>query len=279
MSLGVAIKSAEGIVLAADSRVTLFGTQTLQLGLQSQQFLFPATFDNATKMLNVPSQAFVGAVTFGAGAIGQVEPRTAASFMSEFETEVAPNGRMAVDEFARALGDFFTRQWFNAGMPPNPGLPENMTFLVGGYNATEAHGRLYQVSVPELPAPQELTPGEFGATWGGQTELTSRLVNGFDPALPDFVQDALGIDPAARRSDLPQALRDRLRLNIPWQFLPLQDCVNLADFIVRTTIAMQQWLVAIRGVGGAVDVATITRSEGFRAIQIKQITTTTERVR
>jgi len=54
--------------------------------------------------------------------------------------------------------------------------------------------------------------------------------------------------------------------------LPLQDCVDLSIFVVRTTITMQKWLVGVRGVGGAVDVATITRTEGFRAVQVKTIT-------
>lgn len=47
MSLGIAFKGPEGIVLAADSRVTLM-TQ-----LAGQNILLPATYDNATKMLSV----------------------------------------------------------------------------------------------------------------------------------------------------------------------------------------------------------------------------------
>jgi hypothetical protein len=53
--------------------------------------------------------------------------------------------------------------------------------------------------------------------------------------------------------------------------LPLQDCVDLCIFLVRTTIELQKWLVAVRGVGGAIDVATITRTDGFKAIQIKEV--------
>jgi hypothetical protein len=37
------------------------------------------------------------------------------------------------------------------------------------------------------------------------------------------------------------------------------------------TSVVQGWTIGIRGVGGAVDVATITRTEGFQAIQQKQI--------
>ncbi len=62
-----------------------------------------------------------------------------------------------------------------------------------------------------------------------------------------------------------------MSVKIPIQFLPLHDCVDLSLFLVKATISLQQWSVGIRGVGGAVDVATITRTGGFTPIQQKSI--------
>jgi hypothetical protein len=62
-----------------------------------------------------------------------------------------------------------------------------------------------------------------------------------------------------------------LAMPIPYQFLPLQDCVDLAIFLIETTATLQGFATGARGVGGAVDVATITRTEGFRAVQEKRI--------
>src|ERR1051325_6244382 len=109
MSLGIALKGTEGVVLAADSRVTLFGQ--LPGAAPGQQMVIPATFDNATKILKTQCQKYVAAVTFGAGAIGQTEPRTANSFMPEFEAEIANEGRLSVETFAAKLGQFFLKQW------------------------------------------------------------------------------------------------------------------------------------------------------------------------
>lgn len=53
--------------------------------------------------------------------------------------------------------------------------------------------------------------------------------------------------------------------------MPLQDCVNLAIFFIRTTIDAQNLSVGVRGVGGPIDVAVITASEGIQFIQRKQI--------
>lgn len=101
MSLDIAFKGAEGIVLAADSRVTL---TTVNKKTVPNQVL-PAYYDNATKLLRVNGQTYVGAVTYGAGAIGQCSPRTAYSCLPEFEAELAAvaSGRLAVEDFADTL--------------------------------------------------------------------------------------------------------------------------------------------------------------------------------
>jgi len=65
MSLGIAFKGPEGIVLAADSRVTLMaiaqqqGPQVAPTG-PALQVQIPVTYDNATKLLRVQGQDHVG---------------------------------------------------------------------------------------------------------------------------------------------------------------------------------------------------------------------------
>ena len=56
MSLGIAFKGPEGIVLAADSRVTL---TIVEKGKNKDVQRF-STFDNATKLLRVNGQDFTG---------------------------------------------------------------------------------------------------------------------------------------------------------------------------------------------------------------------------
>lgn len=279
MSLGIAFKGAEGIVLAADSRVTLLaqiqpaGQPAGQPG--QQQLVVPASFDNATKLLRVSSQTHVAAVTYGAGAIGLQAPRTASSFMPEFDVKLtsANIGRLlSVQELAQKLSDFFMRQWTSSGMPVPVSQGQDMVFLVAGYDdPAAAYGRIFEVFIPSRPAPNELLAGQFGAAWGGQREYTDRILQGFDPQLPRLAQAMLNL-PDDRTSQLETDLKNRLTIPIPWQFLPLQDCVDLCIFLVRATVTLQKWMVSIRGVGGAIDVATITRTEGFKPIQEKQIT-------
>ncbi len=270
MSLGIVFKGPEGIVLAADSRVTLtFDTPPLDGKIR----VLTSTFDNATKLLNVNQQTHVGAVTYGLGALGQNEPRTAHSFLPEFEAaliEKHKERRLSVEEFSKELSDFFMAQWQQRMPPDFKGEP--LIFLIGGYDENAPYGKVFQVTIPYQPQPVEASagPGVFGVTWGGQLEVATRLLTGFDPNLPLILQQELQLSDD-KILDLTAKLKNTLTLPIPYQFLPLQDCVDLTIFLIKSTIELQKWSLGVRGVGGAIDVATITRTAGFEVIQRKSI--------
>lgn len=268
MSLGIAFKGPEGIVLAADSRVTLM-TQ-MQQPNQPAMFL-PSTYDNATKMLRVKGQTHIGAVTYGVGAIVlKTEPRTAHSYIPEFEKKLKGDGRLKVQDFSIQLSEFFLKKWQAQQIPSTPG--QDMAFLVGGYDKGATYGRVFEIFIPSRPTPVEIHGGigQFGLVWGGQREYADRLIHGFDGRLPELAQGFLSLDDA-KREELRQHLGKQLQTPVPFAFLPLQDCVDFAIFLIRTTITMQHWIMGVRGVGGAIDVAVITQTEGFMEIQKKKI--------
>ena len=252
-------------MLAADSRVTLLTTQAPMPG-QPGPMLVPATFDNARKLLRIASQPYIGVVTYGTGAFGTLEPRTAHSFLPDFETVLEGEPRLSVGEFAERLSTFFAEKW-NALMPANHHGPD-LVFLVAGFDENAAYGRVFEIAIPSSPQPREPSPGGFGLVWGGQREIVDRILQGFDERAIATLQSQLTVtDPAGLRDQLKKALG----LPIPYNFLPLQDCVDLATLLVRATAQLQSWVVGPRGVGGPVDVATITRTEGFVEIQMKKI--------
>jgi 20S proteasome alpha/beta subunit len=262
MSLGIVVKGPEGLVLAADSRVTL---EKRQRGEPS----ILVNFDNATKLLSFGEpNTSVGVVTYGQAAIGLKIPRTAYSFISEFEEQL-PEERLSIEDFAKNLSGFFMRHW-KAEMPKDYAGP-NMTFVVGGFNDGEPYGRVYLIEIPKAPSPVEQNdkPGEFGITWGGQREFVDRLLQGYDHRLPELIKNALHLKPA-QMSELEKALRP-LQMSTPVQMLALQDCVDLAIFFLHVTIEAQELSVGVRGVGGDIDVATVTRREGLQFVQRKKI--------
>lgn len=260
MSLAIAIKGPEGIVLAADSRVTLEAQR-------GSAHPLPVNFDNATKLISLSGQhSHVGIVTYGLAVIGQ---RTPHSYLPEIEETVLSDGeRLTVQGYAEKLSGFFSQQ-FAQGMPSAYNGPD-MSFVVGGYSPKKAYGEVFLFSIPRNPTPVEQHPGGFGMTWGGQLEVVSRIIQGFDPALPAVAQKVLNLNQEQTQT-LYEQLRKSLEYPVPFQVLALQDCVDLATFLIRSTMAAQRMAIALRGVGGAIDVATITRAAGLHYVQRKEV--------
>lgn len=271
MSLGIIIKAPEGIVLAAESRVTLTAEKRITdpSGAVAKEKI-SVNFDNANKLLkfNEPYDRF-GVVTYGQAAI---ELRTAQSLVPEFETTL--NGeRLSVEMFAQKLSDFFLYQW--KAVIPDDWKGQNMIFDVAGFNDNEPYGRVYKLEIPSKPKPVEQhgkvgDKYQFGITGGGQHEIMSRLMLGYDPNIFQVLVKKGIITPEQAQQALP--LLDQFKLQAPIQFMPLQDCVNLAKMIIRTTIDAQSLSVGLRGCGGAIDIAIITKNSPMRFIKQKDIT-------
>ncbi len=146
----------------------------------------------------------------------------------------------------------------------------DMVFLVGGYDDGAPYGRVFEFYIPSRPNPVEQNAGQFGIVWGGQRQFTDRIIQGFDDQLPSMVLSHLNL-PAGQEQALREYLKSQLTARIPFAFLPLQDCVDLSMALIQITIAIQGWIVDIRGVGGLIDIATITRTKGFQPVQLKSI--------
>ncbi|HEY4064407.1 MAG TPA: hypothetical protein VGM30_21020 [Puia sp.] len=271
MSLGIIIKAPEGLVLAAESRVTL--SATINNGPQQ----IHVNFDNANKLLtfNDPYNKF-GVVTYGLAILGGV--RTAQSLIPEFETSLqGTEGPITVLAFAQKLSTFFQSQ-FVALMPPNTVVPpgQGMIFNVAGFDDNESYGKIYQFEIPTKPAPVEQNvkvnnKDTFGITAGGQNEIMARLLLGYDPRLPNILIQK-GLVTADQVNKILGPALEPLKLQAPIQLMPLQDCVNLAVLLIKTTIEAQSLSIGIRGCGGAIDVAIITKNNPLKFIQKKNIT-------
>lgn len=262
MSLGVVVKGPEGVVLAADTRITL---NAQSANMPSRIIV---NYDNATKLLSFGApHSRVGVVTYGVATIGR---RTAHSFIPEFELTLG-GSPLTVLEYAEHLSQFFLQRWEDAGMPRTNPPNGGMSFIVGGYNVDAPYGDVFLFNIPKSPTPDPRNPGtNFGMTWGGQLEVASRLIHGFDPRVRQLVQSNLGV-PEAEVDALFQTVAPQLEYSIPYDVLPLQDCIDLAAFLIRTTITAQNLAVAVRGVGGSIEVAAITRTDGLRWIQKKDL--------
>ena len=257
MSLAIVINSPEGLVLASESRL-LLTADTID-GQRIQ-----VSFDNATKLFSFAEPYHrIGTVTYGAGAIGL---RSALSYLPEFEASLKVQD-LKVEQFAEKLRSFYKEQW---DLLPTSGIPQQpLQFFVAGYDEDEPYGKSYEISIPLMPQPAcRHDKNQFGILWGGQRNIVDKIIKGYDAGILAVIKNELDLD-----DDQIGALEKRLNqfeLSIPLKAMPLQDCVDLAIFIIKTTIEAQRLTLGIRGTGGPIDVAVINR-DGLRYIQKKEI--------
>lgn len=267
MSLGMVVKCPEGLVLAAESRITLGAKLNTPQGTQQ----LPVYFDNATKLLSFSDpNTSVGVVTYGNAVIGQKTPRTAASLLPEFESNLPKKERLPILAFAEKISEFYLKQWQET-MPPDDQIANipNMTFVVAGFDIDNIYGQVYLVEIPRAPKPVEKNKGnQFGITFGGQTEIVSRIMMGCDIRLPDTLKKGLNLSPeqVMKFSELIKPFQ----LAVPLQVLALQDGIDLTCFFIRTTMDAQKLSIGVRGVGGNIDIAVIKRNQALKFIQQKK---------
>ena len=236
MSLIVTVYVREGIVMAADSRLTL--DANTQQGNRQVTKLAVGLTDSVRKCFLAPGA--VGIATYGAADIGGV-PIT--GYIESFLSERLAGGGQSVDAVPGLLLDYFKQL---------PGPPATQ-FHVAGYKAEGGKSvqHVWHLDVAAGTATRINNPDQQGAAWGGEADVLSRLVN------PLWSKDQAGT-----LAELPS-------YPIPWQFFTLQDAIDFAGYAIRATIDTMKFQARPKTVGGAVDVLVLKPTE---AIWISQKT-------
>lgn len=175
-----------------------------------------------------------------------------------------------IDDFTEEKGILKFRFKDKTGQE-RPGVAgvDRIEIMVAGFNHDGSH-QAFICAVPgDISKKRDSKEKEkYGASWIGQMDVLSRLVLGFENRffnLP-FVQKAMQ---EIGEGEVVKQLRG-LQYQISWGTMTLQDAIDFCVLAIKTTEAIQRFsdgvVLApgdIPGVGGAVDVAVITRDKGF----------------
>lgn len=246
MTIVVGVATPEGLVLGGDSR------STYDMGDHHR-----IASDYAQKIFTVGD---MGIATFGRAFIGR---DTIAGIMDQFTAQVGEDGRN-VHDFAVALGEFFSERfeiecrelkmdWDTEA----EGWP--LGFLVGGYD-NDGIGHIKGVLIPGGEIDDELSADTTrgGTMWRGQTDVIGRLIKGVDRLRLDDLDFEVTSEMLAEL--------DKLEYQ-PLAPITIQDGLDYAAFLVRTTIDMQRFSDgteqsprAIPACGGPLQLLAIERS-------------------
>jgi hypothetical protein len=276
VTIAVSLKVHEGVVLASDSASTL-------AQVQSDGTLSVANvYYNVDKIANLVKGLPLGVTTWGAGSIG---PESISSLFKDLRQmltgeRAGPDGAnwkvdfadYAVADIADRVREFIYRTKYFTVFDGNSQVPD-LGLVVAGYSTDGPHAEAYKIEMGSsgCASPAQMWPGaECGFFVGGQAAAVARLMHGVDPQVAKVLVDALDLSPE-QADRAAKIVREQLSVPLVQEPMPFQDALDLAEFFVDLTARYTKFLpVGATTVGGPIEVAGITKHEGFKWVKRKQ---------
>jgi hypothetical protein len=232
MSLVVTVYVPSGIVMAADSRIT--GARREEKKEGEQTIIVERQIvvsDNAYKVVSL-TKVPVGIGAFGTGVIND---QTVDTHIRAFEEERA-KGSDSVVTIPQKLVSYFQQRFPNV----------LVGFFVAGFRQENGITipYVYAFDTVKQPVPKRINISEegkiqYGVLRGGDTSVIDRLIA--EQFKPLFAA------------------------------MPLQDAIDYAIYLIRTTIDTLRFEPRFPSVGGDIDVLAMTPGEGPHFIQRKEL--------
>ena len=269
MTIAVAVKVNDGFVLAADSATTLSAsgadgtTQVLNI------------YNNANKVFNLHKGLPIGAMTWGRGSIG---PSSISTLTKDLRVRLSGTGDGHADwkldprayrvlDVAERAREFLEDERYAALGEPEGSTLGDLGLMIGGYSAGADEPELYEIRFGEEPAVVPVLDSVAGATWYGMPEAITRLLLGVSVTLPQVLIN-LGVPPS-EAPKFNEIIKQQVAIPFVAEAMPIQDAIDFAEFLVHMTIQFVRFSPGSPVVGGPIEVASVTKHEGFRWVARK----------
>ncbi len=232
MTIIIALKVAAGVVLAADSRLTVY---------ENGQVVFLS--DNNFKLFGVKGRP-VGILTCGSSFL---EERAVGSWLEDFTNRVAPE-LQDIDAILDALTEKLP--------PPQQG---SVSYLLAGFEPTATRGadaQIWKINRFSTGATNRFDLSSSAIFWDGEFEALTRLLLGFAPTYASLVAATPIKDGEVR---------------VPYYAFSLQEGVDYVEFLATSQVQFQRFVSEPQTCGGPIDIAVITPEAGFQWVRRKDL--------
>lgn len=240
MSFVITVYVPEGIVMAADSRLSL--NRTTQQGEQTiilQQF---ESSNSSQKLFLLKNK--IGLSTCGNAAINN---KPIAGYIDQFIEEKITDST-EVSNVPALLNEFFAERYNNPAINFHVAgfQTENNISVPHVYTCNMANSQYPRVNIDQSGVV------DFGCAWSGESESISRLLK------PCKI-----LDPLNNWVDLPAS-------GIAYNFFTLQDAIDFAIYAVKVTIDTMRFQSKPKTVGAPIDVLALRVGREPQWIQRKE---------
>jgi hypothetical protein len=263
MSIIVSVKIHDGIVMASDSATTFYTSD----GKPGQ------IYEHANKIVNLLKGLPIGVMTCGSGGIGNASIATLLKDLRQRlvgDDEAHADWKLDLKNYTMEFVSSRVHQFFTE-KAKEADFKYFLLLRVCGYSSGQILPEVWQVTLNEGKCFDPLcvqSEGDFGVRWNGEEEALNRMILGFG-TITETTATALGTTTEQivefSKNVIPHTYES---LILP--AAPIQDAINLARFLVETTTGFIQFSITrTKTVGGPVEIAAITKHEGFKWVQRK----------
>jgi hypothetical protein len=267
MTVVVTVKIHDGIVLACDSASTFSNDNGVAIKI----------YNNANKAFNLVKGLPIGGMACGAGGIGSASIATITKDLRRRLSGLDPahadwklGDDYTIEQVANRVRQLLYEELFKIEHPNGAPAGFNLAYKVCGYSAGAPLPELWDVRIAgdDCPAPVMLrNQEECGTNWDGEIDALCRLLLGVGIKFRDILIEE-GI-PEKDADAAVQKVRNRLEASVLINAMPVQDAIELAKYMVETTIGFMKFNLGAETVGGPIEIAAITKHEGFKWVQRK----------
>ena len=238
----------------------------------------------------------MGVMITGIAGLGN---RTIKSLISEFIEEnfnyssIEEANKSSLKDIAINLRDFI-RGPYDSVYPEELGYPPpSLEFILAGYSNNEMIPNTARITLPD--GDPEFLNSEFGIMFGGQTKEIQRIINGIDDDTKDWIDKLF----KAKLGDYHKKLTDSLtelnitaefpdyceyidengpfdhnwnieQFNADWGNFSEQNAIECVHWLVEIMSKSQQFSSSLPSVGGDINLAIITKKDGFKFVSKRE---------
>lgn len=257
MTVLVSVKINDGVVMAADS---------------ASSYANGMIYNNSRKIVNLREGLPVGAMVTGAGGIGNESIETLLKDLSRRfcgKEKTFPDWEIDPTNYTMSGVASKVRRFLFEEKSMAHGATTWTKLRLCGYSAGKPLAEVWEINLMGDLCPEPFCiQGEqdFGLRWDGEYEALDRLIFGLGTRFNEFAinHGLSGQHVAELREKLVPDLYELLFI----EAMPMRDAIDLARYLVETTIGFVKFSVLRpKTVGGPIEIAAISKHEGFQWVQ------------
>jgi hypothetical protein len=240
MSCVITCYAREGIVMAADSRLSL--NHQLTAGPNITNFISVGLSDSNQKLF--VTQKGVGISTVGDADIKGVP---IAGIIEQFVVQNVKENHWSPDKVSDEIIRYFNTQT----------VVPNTQFHIAGYDYDTNEQQVFHVNILSKSKSRINQKDQYGVSWAGEGDIIARILNPIAELDPQNGNSIKVVYP---------------NFPIPYNYFTLQDAIDFSVYAVRTTIETIRFQPRPKSVGGPIDVLVIKPNEA-KWIKRKELNT------